>query len=198
VDKASNPSADGELIAIVDAALLEAKRLAREWIACRPGCAQCCEGAFAISALDLQRLRAGMAALEAADPARAARVRTRASAWIDRQAAAFPGDPGAGVLDEGPEAEARFDDFADDEPCPALDPETRTCDLYASRPFPCRVFGPPLRLGEDAIAVCELCFEDASDEQIAACEVASPAAAIEERLAAALGGGRTVVAYAVR
>jgi len=34
----------------------------------------------------------------------------------------------------------------------------------------CRVFGPPVR-SEDGLGVCELCFQGATDEQIAACEM---------------------------
>ena len=33
----------------------------------------------------------------------------------------------------------------DDVPCPALDPETGGCDLYAARPITCRTFGLTLR-----------------------------------------------------
>jgi hypothetical protein len=34
----------------------------------------------------------------------------------------------------------------------------------------CRVFGPPVRSG-DGLGVCELCFQGASEEEIAACEI---------------------------
>ena len=44
----------------------------------------------------------------------------------------------------------------EDGPCPALDPEAGTCDLYAARPITCRAFGPPVRCGEEAVGVCEL------------------------------------------
>ena len=64
----------------------------------------------------------------------------------------------------------RFSEFANDEPCPALDPETGNCELYESRPMTCRVFGPPVRT-EDGLGVCDLCYHGASDEEIAACEM---------------------------
>jgi hypothetical protein len=35
----------------------------------------------------------------------------------------------------------------------------------------CRTFGPAVRFGDNSLAVCELCYRGASDEQIAACEV---------------------------
>ena len=63
-----------------------------------------------------------------------------------------------------------FSDFANDEPCPALDPATGNCELYESRPMTCRVFGPPVRC-EDGLGVCELCFQGATDKEIAACEM---------------------------
>jgi hypothetical protein len=36
----------------------------------------------------------------------------------------------------------------------------------------CRVFGPPVRTGEQgALGVCELCFTNATSEEIATCEM---------------------------
>jgi Fe-S-cluster containining protein len=66
---------------------------------------------------------------------------------------------------------AQLTNFGDDDPCPALDPNTGTCDLYASRPITCRCFGPPVHCDSGAVGVCELCFDGASDEEIAACLV---------------------------
>ena len=103
-------------------------------------------------------------------PNRAARVRERAQDAVRRLSPSFPGDPATGLLDESEEAEARFAEFADDEPCPVLDPQTGICELYESRPMTCRVFGPPVR-SEDGLGVCELCFHGASDKEIAACEM---------------------------
>jgi Fe-S-cluster containining protein len=59
----------------------------------------------------------------------------------------------------------------DDEPCPVLNPETGTCELYAWRPITCRRFGPPMRYAGSHITICELCFQGASDDEIAACAV---------------------------
>jgi Fe-S-cluster containining protein len=194
---------DAALIQIVDAALVEAARRSGPWLVCRPGCTECCLGPFPISQLDARRLRQGLAALEVSDPERAAAVRERARASLRRIAPDFPGDPASGVLDEGEVAEERFATFADDEPCPALDPATGLCDLYAARPMTCRTFGPPVRCGEEAVGVCELCFEGASDAEIAACEVEIDPEGMESKLVAELEAatgarGMTIVAFAVR
>jgi Fe-S-cluster containining protein len=161
---------DQALIQIVDSSLAEAARRSGEWLVCRPGCTQCCIGAFPINQLDAQRLRRGLAHLQTHAPERADRIRERAREAVGRLSPDFPGDPVSGLLDVGDEAEQRFADFANDEPCPALDPETGNCDLYESRPMACRVFGPPVR-SEDGLGVCELCYHGASDEDIAACEM---------------------------
>jgi Fe-S-cluster containining protein len=175
-------SRDGEFIQIVDAALAEAARKSGAWLVCRPGCCDCCLGPFAITQADAARLRRGLEELEGADPARAGRVRLRAREAADR----LPPMPAAADFD------AWIEELADDDPCPVLDPESGTCDLYAARPVTCRVFGPPIRWGADAVGVCELCFEGASDEEIAACEVTLDAGDWVNE------GGQTLVALALR
>jgi Fe-S-cluster containining protein len=161
---------DQALIQITGSALAEAARRSGEWLVCRRGCTQCCVGVFSINQLDALRLRRGLADLEKRAPQRADRVRQRAREAIARLSPEFPGDPVSGVLEESDAAAARFSDFANDEQCPALDPETGNCELYESRPMTCRVFGPPVR-SEDGLGVCELCYQGASDEEIAACEM---------------------------
>jgi hypothetical protein len=106
------PAADGALVQIVDAALADATRRSGEWLVCRPGCTQCCVGVFAINQLDAVRLQQGLADLKKTDPQRADRIRTRARDSIRRLSAEFPGNARTGVLDEGPEAEERFAEFA--------------------------------------------------------------------------------------
>ena len=160
-----------QLVQIVDAALADSVRRSGAWLACRPGCSQCCHGVFAISALDAHRLREGLHELRRSDPARAAAVDTRALASATRLAPTYPGDPVSGILASTEEAHAIFETFADDEPCPALDPATQTCDLYAARPILCRTFGPPLRTPDDGLAVCELCFDGASPAEIDRCQL---------------------------
>src|SRR5215470_15324929 len=177
------PAADQQLVQIVDAALAEAERKSGAWLVCRPGCTQCCYGPFPISQLDAARLQEGMRELEATDPVRAARVRDRARESVGRLAPNFPGNPNTGILAEDEGAEARFADFADDEPCPALDPATGMCDLYSFRPMTCRTFGPPVRSGpEGGLGVCELCYHGASDKEIAACEMKPDPDGLEQTL----------------
>lgn len=196
---ASLPPGDSTLIQIVDSALAEATRKSGDWLACRPGCTQCCMGVFAINPLDALRLRRGLADLEVRAPGRAASVRKRARESVARLSPDFPGDPTTGVLDEGHEAEQRFADFANDEPCPVLDPATGLCELYESRPMTCRVFGPPLR-SENGLGVCELCFQGASNQEIAACEMKPDPEDMESDLLGELerstgAVGQTIVAF---
>jgi Fe-S-cluster containining protein len=192
------PPGDTQLVNIMDAALVDAARKSGEWLVCRPGCTQCCHGAFAINALDAERLNAGMTALHAADPRKAEEIEQRAKAWIAEHGPEFPGDATTGILGTSEEDQARFDEFADEAACPALDLVTGLCDVYASRPMTCRVFGPPVRMGAgDVLGCCELCFVGASEEEIAACEMQIPGE-LEERLVEEAGGtGETVVAYAL-
>jgi Fe-S-cluster containining protein len=190
-------ASDRELIQIVDAALAEANRKAGAWLVCRPGCTECCIGPFPITRLDAIRLRRGLVELAAADPERAARVRVRARESAGRIAPDFPGDRNSGILGDCEEAEARFAALAEEEPCPALDPETGLCDLYAARPITCRMFGPAVRCGTEALGVCELNFQGASDDEIAACEVNIEAGELESELLAALPPGETIVAFAL-
>ena len=194
------PPGDQKLVQIIDSALADTARRSGEWLVCKLGCTQCCMGVFAINQLDVIRLQQGLVELELTDPERAAQIRERARASMARLAADFPGNPATGILDEGA-ATARFDEFANDEPCPVLDPATGACDLYAARPMTCRVFGPPVR-SEDGLGVCELCYHGASDEQIAACEMEvdpdGVEAALVEELERITGRrGRTIVAFAV-
>lgn len=194
-------AADQKLIQIVDAALAETARKSGDWLVCRKGCTQCCYGAFAISQLDAVRLQKGLDELRSRDPRRAARVRQRAQQAVRKLSSTFPGDRKTGTLDEGEDAEAAFADFANDEPCPALDPATGACDLYAVRPMTCRTFGPPVRSGEEGgLAVCELCYHGASDRQIAECEMVADPDNLEEELIAEVEKktgkrGNTIVAF---
>ena len=196
------PLADGTLVQIVDAALADAARRSGEWLVCRPGCTQCCVGVFAINQLDAVRLQQGLSDLEKADPQRARRIRARTRKSIQRLSAEFPGDAKTGMLDEGPEAEESFEEFANDEPCPVLDPETGLCDLYDARPMTCRTFGPPVR-SDGGLGVCELCFHGATDEQIAGFEMVADQEDLEAKVLAKLeesqgARGRTIVAFCVK
>jgi Fe-S-cluster containining protein len=188
------PARDAQLVQIVDAATADAARRSGSWLKCAPGCSQCCVGAFAISQLDAVRLRDGLSALDNTDPHRAAAVLRRAQDAVARLAPEFPGDPRTGTLD--PDQSEQFELFANDEPCPVLDPATGLCDLYAARPMTCRVFGPPLQT-EEGLGVCELCFVGASSEEIAACAVHLDCEPIESEQHAAGASGSTIVTWAL-
>ncbi len=137
-------TADRHLLDGIATAMQEAARRSGDWLACRPGCTQCCMGTFDITALDAMRLQRGFAALATADPPRAEQVRARVAAYPTTD------------LDEAP--------------CPALDPHSGLCDLYEWRPVTCRVFGPVTRV-EEGLAACELCYTGATEEEMAACAV---------------------------
>jgi Fe-S-cluster containining protein len=194
------PAGDQKLIQIVDAALEQATRQSKDWLVCRKGCTQCCIGVFAINQLDAARLQRGLAELAAQDPARAEAVRRRARQSIARLSREFPGDPVTGLLGETAKERARFEDFANEEPCPALDLQAGTCDLYESRPMTCRTFGPPLRVEGGGLGVCELCYHGASQQEIAACEMIPDPEDLESRLIKQaeknMGRrGETIIAY---
>ncbi len=156
------------LFSILDAALASTTERSGNHLACHPGCHQCCVGVFAISQLDAEQLRGGLASApqDAAD-----RILSRAEESRIRLLDDFPGDPVTGLLFTQPHHEEAFADFANDEPCPVLDPDTGTCDLYAFRPVQCRTFGPPVRDADGQLTVCELCFVAAPAEEVARCEM---------------------------
>lgn len=194
-------SGDQKLVQIVDAALANVARRSGEWLACRPGCTRCCIGVFAINQLDALRLQRGLAQLKKRDPERAAEVVHRARESWSRLRHEFPGNRKTGILDEGDAAAQEFEEFANDEPCPVLDPATGLCELYESRPMTCRVFGPPVR-SEGGLGVCELCFHGTSEEEIAACEMVPDPDDLESRLLEQVEKswkirGNTIIAYAL-
>ncbi|HEX5234144.1 MAG TPA: YkgJ family cysteine cluster protein [Silvibacterium sp.] len=127
------------------------------------------------------------------------------SSWAKSRGSAAgrltPGFPGNAVTGQLDESHSRYDDFGNDEPCPALDPQTGACDLYADRPITCRIFGPPIR-SEDGIGVCELNFNGANEEQILFAELDTSWSTLETALnqeaeAASQASGTTTVAWAL-
>lgn len=175
---------DQHLVAAVDEAGAEAARRAGDHLACRLGCTACCHGPFPIDALDADRLRRGLSVLGEHDPQRAQAVRERARRCLESLRPEFPGHPRSGRLDtDSPHLEAYLERHAG-VPCPALDPATRGCDLYASRPLACRTFGPPVILGGEPLDPCSLCFIGTDPEAVEACRVtpdlSAEASAIDE------------------
>jgi Fe-S-cluster containining protein len=200
-------SHSSNLVQIVDTAVADAYQRGGHHLVCKPGCTQCCIGVFPVAHQDAARLREGLAALEQTDPARSIRIRTRVKESLTRLDPWFPGDLTTGILNEDHEAAILFEEFANEEPCPVLDPTTGTCDLYGHRPILCRTFGPPMRTpgdnGETNLATCELCFIHATTAEIAACELdptipTQEAASNEAYNASHNLHGETLIAYALR
>ena len=192
-------SGDQKLTQIVDSAFADAARRSGVLLVCKKGCTQCCLGVFAINQLDSARLRTGLALLAKRDPARAEDVRERARDAWKRLSPDFPGDCITGILDESQAGQRRFESFANDEPCPALNPADGSCDLYESRPMTCRVFGPPIR-SEDGLGACELCYHGLPDEEMAAYEMIPDPDDLETRLLAKVEqgtgkSGNTIIAF---
>ena len=195
------------LIQIVDTAVADAYQRGGHHLVCHPGCSQCCIGVFPIAHEDAARLREGLAALEQTDPAKSLRIKQRVADSLTRLDPWFPGDLTTGILNEDHEAAILFEEFANDEPCPVLDPDHGTCDLYEHRPILCRTFGPPMRTagdnGEVNLATCELCFIHATTEEIASCELDPTIPTQEEASNQAYNAahnlhGQTLIAYALR
>jgi len=191
------------LIQIVDAAVADAYQRGGSHLVCHPGCSQCCIGVFPIAHEDAARLREGLTALGQTDPQKAVRIHKRVADSLTRLDPWFPGDLSTGILNQDHEAAILFEEFANDEPCPALDPDHGTCDLYEHRPILCRTFGPPMRTEENNLATCELCFIHATTDEIAACELDPTILAQEETSNQAFNDthklhGQTLIAYALR
>src|SRR6185503_2437633 len=106
------------------------------------GCTECCLGPFPITRLDARRLAEGLAELAGRDPEAAAAMRERARQARRALRRGFPGDGATGRLGEDEDARARFFARHGALPCPALDPKSGACGLYAARPLSCRTYGP--------------------------------------------------------
>lgn len=184
---------DQLILEVIEAAVEESRRKAGAWIACRAGCAECCHAAFPITALDADRLRRGLAALE--DRARAAAIGVRARRYAEEIRSHFPGDWESGRLDDNEEwRDWFFARMKGRAACPALDEARGECDLYAHRPVACRVYGHLIHIGSAAPGICRLCFAGAREEDVEASRVQMDSAAVDE---AGLEAGHTIVAFAL-
>jgi Fe-S-cluster containining protein len=143
------------------------------------------------------RIRSGLSALLQTDAERGDRIRKRAAEYIAAIAGSYPGSPISGELYD----EEALPEAMNNAACPALDPDTGYCDLYAVRPLTCRTFGPATRIDENTYGACELCYVGASEDEIARCAVEFDTAGLEEELVSALEAagrsGNTIVAYAL-
>lgn len=193
---------DRELTRTVDAALERARDVSGSWLTCGRGCSDCCIGPIPITALDGWRLRAGLDALAAEDPARAHEVRQRARAVVQQMWFDFPGDRDTGLLSDNEAAEQAFAEKYHEVACPALDLAQGTCDLYSARPISCRTYGPAVCIDGDDLPPCYRCFVGARRRDLEAARVQIRIAARERAAFEALGvshapGGDTIVAFAL-
>jgi len=194
---------DAELLRRVDGTLAAGARRAGPRLACRVGCTECCIGPFPITWLDARRLAEGLAGLARIAPERAAAVRDRARESRRKLRRGFPGDPATGRLNEDEHARDRFFERHGSEPCPALDPQSGACELYAARPLSCRSYGPPVRIASEDLPPCRLCFVGSSAREVERCRVEIDRENLEDRLLRRLlrsgepAGAETVVAFAL-
>ena len=159
-------------------------------------------GPFPINLLDARRLQRGVERLRCADPDRAAALQQRARSAIAALSADYPGDRAGGRLDADDRRQQAFFAAHNARPCPALDPETGRCELYAERPLTCRTYGPPLQLGEEPLPPCPDCFAPCEGEALEALRVDPDPEGLEDALLDQLERnegfeGETIVAYAL-
>jgi Fe-S-cluster containining protein len=194
---------DALLLRVLDAALADGARRAGSRLACRVGCTECCHGPFPITLLDARRLAEGLSALRERDPARAAAVERRARAATRALRRGFPGDPDTGRLNEDEAAREAFFARHEARPCPALEPATGACALHDARPLTCRTYGPPVRIGDEKLPPCRLCFVGATTREVERCRVTVDREGREDRLLRRLyragepAAAETVVAFAL-
>jgi len=193
---------DRDLLKVVDTRLADGAKRAGRWLACHLGCNECCMGPFPINRLDVRRLQRGMKDLETRDPDRAAAVVDRSRAAIGRLSPGFPGDVRTGRLSGDVEVEDRYFETTAEIPCPALDPATGGCDLYAHRPLSCRAYGLPMRFGKKDLPPCRLCFVGAPPAEIEKSRLDPDPDGIEDLILdrAVKAGepkGETIVAFAL-
>jgi Fe-S-cluster containining protein len=116
-------------------------------------------------------------------------------------AAGFPGDSISGTLEDEESARDAFFAAHASLPCPALDPDSGRCELYAHRPLSCRTFGPPMRIEGEDLPPCRLCFVGATDGEIDAargrldCHVLEDP--LERQIERAGFSGETLIAFAL-
>lgn len=150
---------------ILGQGLAEAHTRAGEYVRCGRGCFGCCLGPFPITALDAQRLLRGLELLDAAYPDRARRLAVRAAeAWASL-APHFPGDAATGMLDESRADSVLYSPGLRMLPCPALDLESGSCELYDHRPVACRTFGLAVHHEGTDLEPCRLNYEGLARER---------------------------------
>jgi len=201
-DDADLDARDDRLLESVDAEMARARATAGPLFRCGPGRSDCCHGLFPVNLLDARRLQRGLGELEGSDPGRARAIRERAAAAVAHLSEGFPGDARSGILGPDEDAEQRFCVRHWERACPALDPASGRCELYAHRPLACRSMGPPVRLGGENLASCGHCFGPASDEERERCRAYPDPEGHEDALLAEVEArsgltGETFIAFAL-
>ncbi len=186
----------------IDRVMHDAAARAGDRWGCGPGRTDCCIGPFPIHLLDARRLLRGLDALRRVDPERAAAIAGRASEAAGSLREGFPGDAAAGVLDDDDDAQQAYFTRHETLPCPALDPASGRCELYAARPWTCRTFGPPIRIGGEDLPACPFCFAPCSAEETEALRVEPDPEGLEDALVDRLErdegvAGETIIAFAL-
>lgn len=172
-----DPATDLVILATVDAAVAQSHAQAGKWIACRPGCSECCSVLFPITLQDAARLHRGRLA---APPAVRADIEQRARQLWQRIEPDFPGDPASGLFRANDEWQEWFLTRHKGHPCPVVDPATGACRLYEHRPVACRLYGHLIQIGDEAQTICHYCFRGATPAQIDAARVHVPLAAVNQ------------------
>ena len=122
---------------------------------CGRGCSLCCYGLFEIGAADIPMLAEGLAALH---PMRRRKI-------IRRSAEIIGQSRHPNLRESTPAEKDAFFGRTASTACPNLN-ESGECMVYEHRPLVCRTFGLPIRNGDRYLGdVCELNFNDASDDQ---------------------------------
>lgn len=195
------PEGDARFLRAVDDSVAAGEARCGPRLDYRRACPACCLGPFPINRLDALRLQRGLAELASHDSPRAQAIVAAAREAVRALAPHFPGDGASGRLVE--DVRGRDDFFArfGRWPCPALDPRSGRCQLYAARPITCRTFGPPVRLGGSDLEACEACFHGGPGEE-AACRVELDPSGLEDALLDRLEDlegeqGDTIIAYAL-
>jgi len=178
---------DERLLKVLADGFEAAARRAGPWLVCRSGCSECCHGPFPITRLDASRLRREFETLRISRPGQASTIDRRAREAVAALDAGFPGEHASGRLVVDEETLDRFFERHASMPCPALDPGSGRCELYAARPVACRTYGPPLRFGAEEAPACRLCFQGADATTVEHCRYEPDPAALEDGLLSRLG-----------
>ena len=193
---------DARLTQRIDEAMDRARDAWGDRWGCRAGRNDCCHGPFPINQLDALRLRDGLTALREVDAERSAGIEQRAEQQRRKITPAFAGDVESGDLSDDVDERTAFFEAIETEPCPVLDPATGQCSLYEHRPFTCRTFGPPLRIGAGTLPECPYCFDTVRPDEVEQKRVEPDTEGLEDAIldqleAEGVSTAETIIAWAL-